>query len=161
MLHRVRINFCEGVILLKEELWFSFHQFYSISLFWLQRKSSQQRYYCLHTGLVEVPAWHTRTHTETHTHTNKQTSKTTVRRSSQLNTLIKSSKGKNWHLVRHLMSSSAAWLEVPITQSVRYSTILFLQTVQEDKSMSKTFQQGEKGLFKEQQRKIVFQHEDT
>lgn len=32
------------------------------------------------------------------------------------------------HLVRHLMSSSAAWLEVPITQSVRYSTILFLQT---------------------------------
>lgn len=31
------------------------------------------------------------------------------------------------HLVRHLTSSSAAWLEVPITQSVRYSTILFLR----------------------------------
>lgn len=37
------------------------------------------------------------------------------------------------HLVRHLMSSSAAWLEVPITQSVRYSTILFLQNTMSEK----------------------------
>lgn len=32
------------------------------------------------------------------------------------------------------MSSSAAWFEVPITQSVRYSTILFLEPTQEDTS---------------------------
>lgn len=36
------------------------------------------------------------------------------------------------------MSSSAAWLEVPITQSVRYSTILFLQATEEDKGMNES-----------------------
>lgn len=46
------------------------------------------------------------------------------------------------HLVRHLMSSSAAWLEVPITQSVRYSTILFLQT--RDDSINESIQTKEK-----------------
>lgn len=49
------------------------------------------------------------------------------------------------YLVRHLMSSSAAWLEVPITQSVRYSTILFLQTTGEDNSISQTFQTDQGG----------------
>lgn len=43
-----------------------------------------------------------------------------------------------FYLVRHFTSSSAAWFDVPITQSVKYSTILFLQNGRE-KQNSKQF----------------------
>lgn len=48
-----------GVFSLEEELRFGLHQFYSVSLLWLKRKTRQQRHDRLHTGLVQVPVHHT------------------------------------------------------------------------------------------------------
>ena len=48
-----------GVFSLEEELRFGLHQFYSVSLLWLKRKTRQQRHDCLHTGLVQVPVHYT------------------------------------------------------------------------------------------------------
>lgn len=113
----------EDMVLLEEELGFSLHQFHSVPLLGLQRKSSEEGHDSLHAGLVQVPAHHT------------EGGRRTMKVSSNVSSQLRRAGGGDatWpYLVRHLMSSSAAWLEVPITQSVRYSTILFLPTTGSD-----------------------------